>query len=76
MDSSLVRKAEKAKDYAFQPDRVRFTEYKARFRGNNGDHTVTYEADTLRCSCNFFAGRGTCSHTMAMEIMVQDIGLS
>ncbi len=76
MDSSLVRKAEKARDYAVQPERVRFTRYTAEFRGNNGDHTVTYEADTWHCSCDFFLGRGTCSHTMAMDLIVQGIGLS
>ena len=76
MDSNLVRKAEKAKDYAVQPERVRLTRYTAEFRGNNGDHTVTYEADTWHCSCDFFAGRSTCSHTMAMDLIVQGIGLS
>ena len=32
MDSSLVRKAEKAKDYAVQPERIKFTRYKAEFQ--------------------------------------------
>ena len=69
MDSSLVRKAEKAKDYAVQPERIKFTRYKAEFRGDNGDHTITYEAGKWDCDCNYFAGHGTCSHTMAMQMM-------
>lgn len=69
MDSSLVRKAEKAKDYAVQPERIKFTQYIAQFRGDNGDHRITYEAGSWDCDCRYFAGRGTCSHTMAMQIM-------
>lgn len=70
MDSSLVRKIEKAKDYAAQRDRITFTQCKAQFRGNNGNHTITYEAGKWHCSCEYFAGRGTCSHTMAMEMVL------
>ncbi len=69
MDSGLIRKAEKAKDYAVQPDRVKFTRYDAEFRGDNGDHTISYEAGRWVCSCEFFAGLGTCSLTMAMQMM-------
>ncbi len=70
MDSSLVRKIEKAKDYAEQPDRVAITQYRAEFRGNNSDHTITYEAGKWDCDCSYFAGHGTCSHTMAMQMML------
>lgn len=70
MDSSLVRKIEKAKDYAEQPDRVEITQYKAEFRGNNSDHTITYDAGKWDCDCSYFAGHGTCSHTMAMQMML------
>ena len=71
MDTSLVRKTEKAKDYAEQPERVKFTQYKAEFRGDNSDHTVTYEAGKWDCSCNYYQGHGTCSHTMAMQMITQ-----
>ena len=71
MDQSLVRKIEKAKDYAEQRHRVTFTGYSARFRGNNSDHTITYEAGKAICSCNYFAGHTTCSHTMAMELLLE-----
>ena len=73
MDSSLVRKIEKAKDYAVQPGRVRLTQCKAEFRGENGDHTITYEAGKWDCSCDYFMGRGTCSHTMAMQMILEGV---
>ncbi len=70
MYSSLVRKIEKARSYAEQPERVQFTQWKAEFRGDNGNHTVSYEAGKWNCSCNYFAGHGTCSHTMAMNMIL------
>ena len=74
MDSSLIRKIEKAKGYAMQPDRVEITQYQARFRGDNGDHLITYQAGSWNCSCNYFSGHGTCSHTMAMHTLLEDMG--
>ena len=73
MDSSLVRKIEKAKDYALQPERVKMKAYSADFEGDNGNHTVKYEAGNLNCTCNYFRGHGTCSHTMAMQIMLKEM---
>ena len=70
MDSSLMRKIEKAKDYALQPERIRFNNYQAEFRGNNGNHTITYEAGQWHCDCDYYSGRGTCSHIMAMQFML------
>ena len=71
MDSSFVRKIEKAKDYAVQQDRIKFTNYTAEFRGQNGDHTISYESGEWNCDCSYFAGRGTCCHTMAMQMILE-----
>ena len=73
MDSSLVRKIEKAKDYAVQPDRITLKGYRAEFRGDNSNHTITYEAGKWDCSCNYFAGHGTCSHTMATQMLLDSM---
>ncbi len=75
MDSSLVRKIEKAKDYAEQPERVKITQYRAQFRGDNNDHSIAYEAGNWNCDCSYFSGRGTCSHTMAMDLMLNRMAL-
>lgn len=67
MDSGMIGKIQKAKRYAEEPERVRFEQFRARFKGTNGFHTVTYEQGMWHCTCNFFGTRGVCSHTMAME---------
>ena len=68
--SSLVRKIEKARDYAEQRERVSFMQCRAEFRGDNGEHEVSYEAGNWQCNCNFYKGHDTCSHIMAMEMML------
>ena len=82
MDSSLVRKMLKARVYVEEPDRVSFTRWTAKFRGDNATHTITFEAseptqsdppsppaDAWACTCEYFERRGTCSHVMAAQDM-------
>ena len=47
--------------------------YSADFDGDNGKHTVTYEAGAAECTCNYFQGHGTCSHVMAMQLMLREM---
>lgn len=67
MDYSMIGKIEKAKRYAEQRDRIRFTTFSVTFDGDNNPHTVTYNNGIWTCDCSFFNSRGVCSHTMAME---------
>ena len=71
MDSSLVRKMEKARNYAEQRERVTFLQFKALFRGDHGVHEVSYEVGSWQCTCNYFRGRATCSHVMAMGLVLK-----
>jgi hypothetical protein len=74
IDSSLVRKIEKAKDYAVQPDRVTLRQCAMQFRGDNSDHEIAYEAGKWKCNCDYFvSGHGTCSHIMAVQLMMKDL---
>mgnify|MGYP000215090354 CR=1 FL=1 len=67
MDSSMIGKIMKAKRYAEERDRISFKDFRVVFRGNHTDHVVTYRDGQWHCDCKFFAQRGVCSHTMAME---------
>ncbi|MBI2851000.1 MAG: hypothetical protein HYX80_08190 [Chloroflexi bacterium] len=73
MQSSLIGKIEKAKLYAQEKDRVTFSDFSARFRGENDSYDVSYQDNKWRCSCNFFSNWGTCSHTMALEKILGDM---
>jgi hypothetical protein len=67
MDSGMIGKIEKARLYAEEPERVRFEQFRATFQGTNSQHTVSFDHGMWRCTCGFFASRGVCSHTMALE---------
>ncbi|MDP6346965.1 MAG: hypothetical protein QGH23_05975 [Dehalococcoidia bacterium] len=67
MQSSLIGKIEKARRYAGEPDRISFSSFTIRFRGENNQHRVSFNEGQWQCSCSFFSDREVCSHTMAME---------
>jgi hypothetical protein len=67
MQSSLIGKIEKAKRYAQEKDRISFSELSVTFRGDNDNYTTEYRNGKWNCTCRFFATWGLCSHTMALE---------
>ena len=67
MQSSLIGKIEKAKRYAQEKERISFKEFKVHFHGDNDDHDIEYKNGQWRCTCDFFSGWGLCSHTMALQ---------
>ena len=73
MQSSLIGKIEKAKRYAQEADRVTLSELSAKFRGENDDYAISYRDGKWHCSCSFFSSWGQCSHTMALEIILNEM---
>ncbi len=73
MDYGLIGKIEKAKRYAEERDRIEFKAFEVTFKGSNNDHTVTYDEGKWQCNCDFFQTRGRCSHTMALEMILEDM---
>ena len=73
MQSSMIGKIEKANRYAQETDRITFSEFLVKFRGDNNDYQTSYKDGKWQCSCPFFASWGLCSHTMAMEKILGDM---
>lgn len=71
MDYGMIGKIEKAKRYAAERNRIRFESFNVTFAGDNNPHTVSYNNGEWHCDCDFFHTRGHCSHTMALEIILQ-----
>ncbi len=67
MDSAMIGKIQKAKEYAEQPERMQFLSFKVEFQGENSPHTVSFNEGEWTCTCSFFHSRGFCSHTMALQ---------
>lgn len=71
MDSGMIGKIDKAKRYAQERKRVHFTEFTVTLDGENNPHTVNYGQGEWKCDCDFFRTRGRCSHTMALEMILE-----
>lgn len=73
MQSSLIGKIEKAKRYAQERERITFSELSVNFRGEHDDYTTGLKDGKWRCSCHFFSRWGLCSHTMALERVLDNM---
>jgi hypothetical protein len=71
MDSGMIGKIDKAKRYAQERQRFHFKQLTVTMDGENNDHTVNYENGHWHCDCDFFRTRGRCSHTMALEFILE-----
>jgi hypothetical protein len=67
IDSGLINKFQKAKQYADQPERIHFRDLRVQFDGNHGQHTVEFQEGDWRCDCGYFTTHHTCSHVMALD---------
>jgi hypothetical protein len=72
MDSGMIGKIEKAKRYATEGrDRFQFESFVVNVEGENNSHCVSFDNGKMICDCNFFLSRGRCSHTMALEFILE-----
>lgn len=73
MDYGMIGKIEKARRYAEERNRINFTQFTVTFDGENNPHTVHFNEGTWDCDCSFFQTRGVCSHTMALERILEEM---
>ena len=71
MDYGMIGKIEKAKRYAEQTDRICFESLKVKIDGENNPHYIQLQNGIWSCDCDFFQTRQRCSHTMALEIILE-----
>ena len=71
MQSSVIGKIDKARRYAQERERVNITTLAATFQGDHRDHQLGYEDGKWSCSCSFFPDHGMCSHTLALQRILE-----
>ena len=77
MDSGMIGKIQKSKQYATERERIKINTLSVTFRGQNNAHQVSFEEGKWQCDCDFFQTRDRCSHTMALErILIQEADLT
>jgi len=67
LNSSLIGKIEKARRYAKETQRFHFSALSVQVEGDNDKHAVELRDGKWHCACDFFSGWAVCSHTMAIE---------
>ena len=67
----LLEGVDKAARYATEKDRILINGFTVSIRGNNGDHSVSYDNGAWNCDSNSFRMRGVSSHTIAMERLLK-----
>ena len=73
MDYGMIGKIEKAKRYAQERERFRFNQFHVTFSGDNNIHEVTFDHGAFHCDCEFFVVHQRCSHTMALERLLDQM---
>jgi hypothetical protein len=73
MQSSLIGKIEKAKRYAQETERITFSEFSVKFRGEHDIYITSLKDGKWNCTCSFFSSWRICSHTMALEKILGDM---
>ncbi len=63
-------KIAKAKRYAEERERFRFNQFSVAFNGDNNPHQVSFDNGAFHCDCEFFIMHRWCSHTRALEIVL------
>lgn len=71
MDYGMIGKIDKAKRYAEERERFHFSSFAVTVNGKNNSHTVHFKNGKWQCDCDFFRSRGRCSHTMALELILE-----
>jgi len=71
MDYGMIGKIEKAKRYAKERDRFKVKNLIVIVGGENNPHEVHYDNGKWLCDCEFFQSRNRCSHTMALEMILE-----
>ncbi len=72
MDTGLVTRIIKARQYAQERERVEFTHFVVKFKGEHNTYHVTYDEGQWHCTCEEAIRTGVCSHIMAMERILGD----
>jgi len=72
MDSGMIGKIEKGKRYAEERGkRIHFQSFTVQVDGDNSSHAVKLENGQVQCDCDFFHSHGRCSHTIALETVLE-----
>ena len=71
MDTSMINKIQKSKEYAQEPQRATFHSLVLEFRGDNNTYNASLTPEGWSCTCPGFQKYGICPHIMSLEKIFQ-----
>lgn len=71
MDTSMISKIAKAREYAAEPERFQLQQLEVSFHGVNNKHQISFGDGAWSCDCEYFGHHSYCAHTMAMERLLE-----
>ncbi|MQG80694.1 MAG: hypothetical protein FI692_02815 [SAR202 cluster bacterium] len=73
MTSDAIGRVQKALQYSSEPERVSVKTFSATFEGNHSIHEVIYNHEHWTCNCRAYSSQKVCSHTMAVQAILDQI---
>jgi hypothetical protein len=70
---NIVSDVKKSKRYSEEPDRIKIISFDANFKGDNKDHTVSYNDGIWDSTSSYFKAHGIGAYTMAMERILEGL---
>lgn len=68
---NIVSDVKKAKRYSEEQDRISINHFEATFKGDNKDHTVSYDDGVWNSTSSFFKTHGIGAYSMAIERILE-----
>lgn len=69
---TLTEKRRKAERYSTESNRFCIDSLSVTMRSEHGNRAVAFDKGKWSCTCDFFAEHRTCSHVMALEIVLSE----
>jgi hypothetical protein len=68
--AAIEAKRCKAERYANEQSRFHVDSFQITMKSEHGDRLIGYDTGAWSCTCDFFAAHDTCSHVMAMCLIL------
>ncbi|MER7365076.1 SWIM zinc finger family protein [Nonomuraea wenchangensis] len=69
---AVAAKRSKAARYASEQDRFRLHSIRATMQSEHDERHIGFEDGSWSCTCTFFADHKTCSHVMALALILKE----
>lgn len=70
-DANSIGKKQKTSRISRDRTTIQFNDFRVEIEGENASHVVIFSNGVFTCDCEFFKSRKRCTHTMALEMILE-----